>query len=571
MRQYWIFIWVCLISLGSWAQPNTQKKVTFFGAARAQFYSDAYKPAVADTVTAAKLNSGNVLADLGMRVQANKQMEILAMVRVRNDYGGFWGSGVSFDVRQLYVRGLVANRVRYHLGDFNYKMSPYTLWNNDQELMPFAPSGLQQQWGVLNYDHFYNNDHSWRQQGAAGDVTFLFANVLESLSLKTMTSRIRSTDFGNTPDRLFSGITADIMVNKHWSADVLYTNTYDLKGTSNNATLLRIPVVTSSLLYRNDIGASHVELKAEKGWSHLYHDQPGELKDKRGQFVHAVANWARPDQGWSMQWAWNRVDAGFRSPGAQTKRVLYGGVPTAFERTGNDQVLRSINGMDLMRESSLYNMQLQTQLMDYRMEYDNITPYGAATPNRQGMDFHLNWKRKNSPLTVDLKYYQGQETRGEGTLVARKFQRQTVRLTYETPHEKSQEKFFVVANVQYRNDQTRRTLPDVLPQVNWNNQVLSTALDLHWNNRWITNIGWQSLAYTGSEVQTVRDFNGEIVNFKPYVQDGSEQMLSAGMTYQFSEQSYLSAQWNSFHLQDENNASTDYRWKQWTLLYVMNF
>jgi hypothetical protein len=129
----------------------------------------------------------------------------------------------------------------------------------------------------------------------------------------------------------------------------------------------------------------------------------------------------------------------------------------------------------------------------------------------------------------------------------------------------------VVANVQVRNDQTRRSLPDVLPQVNWNNLVFSSSVDLHWNNRWITNIGWQSVAFKGSEVQTIRDFNGEIVNFKPYVQDGSEQLLSAGMTYQFSEQSYLSAQWNSFHRQDEINASTDYRWKQWTLLYVMNF
>ena len=34
---------------------------------------------------------------------------------------------------------------------------------------------------------------------------------------------------------------------------------------------------------------------------------------------------------------------------------------------------------------------------------------------------------------------------------------------------------------------------------------------------------------------------------------------------------FLSAQWNSFHRQDELDSATDYRWKQWTLLYVMNF
>jgi hypothetical protein len=115
------------------------------------------------------------------------------------------------------------------------------------------------------------------------------------------------------------------------------------------------------------------------------------------------------------------------------------------------------------------------------------------------------------------------------------------------------------------------TPPTGLPQIDWNNQVLSSSLDLHWNKRWVTNLGWQSIQFKGSEVQSVKDFNGEIINFKPYVQDGSEQMLNLGMTYHFSKQSFLSAQWNSFHRQDELVSATDYRWKQWTLLYVMNF
>ncbi len=571
MRQLIIIIICCASFSQIWAQPSTPKKVTFYGAARAQFYSDTYSPYQTDTVTATKLNNGNVLADLGMKVQANKQMEILAQVRIRNDYGGFWGSGVSFDVRQLYVRGLVGNRVRYHLGDFNYKMSPYTLWNNDQELLTFATTGLQQQWGVLNYDHFYNNDHSWRQQGAAADVAFLFSKGIESLSLKTMTSRIRSTDFANTPDRLFSGLTADFVINKKWSADVLYTNTYDLKGTSNNTTLLRIPVVTSSIQYQNVWGQSKVMVKAEKGWSHQYYDNPGSLSHKRGQFVHANGIWKMEDKGLSLDASWNRVDANFRSPGAQSKRINFGGLPSAFERTGNEQTLRAINGLDLMRESSLYNMQLQTSLMDYRMEYDNITPYGVATPNRQGVDVVLNYNRKDSPLNASIQYYQGQETRGEGTAVARKFQRQLIKLSYTSKHIEDSEESFVVAQVQYRNDNTRRSLPEILPQVDWNNQVLAASFDVHWNKRWVTNLGWQGVQFNGSEVQAIKDFNGEIVNFKPYVQDGSEQLLNVGMTYHFSKQSFLSAELNGFHRQDEILSVTDYRWKQWTLLYVMNF
>jgi hypothetical protein len=168
-------------------------------------------------------------------------------------------------------------------------------------------------------------------------------------------------------------------------------------------------------------------------------------------------------------------------------------------------------------------------------------------------------------------YYQGQETIGEGTQVARSFQRQSVRVGYESSHDEKSEDTFITIQLQYRNDNTRRDLPEILPQVDWNNQVLSSSLDLHWNKRWVTNLGWQSVLFKGSEVQSVKDFNGEIINFRPYVQDGSEQMLNLGMTYHFSKQSFLSAQWNSFHRQDELVSATDYRWKQWTLLYVMNF
>ncbi|MFN5294660.1 MAG: hypothetical protein ACK5BL_03955, partial [Flavobacteriales bacterium] len=133
------------------AQQDT-RKITFVGAARAQFYSDNYNSYFEeDTVTASKLNSGNTLVDLGINMRPNPQMEIQGMVRVRNDYGGFWGAGVTFDVRQLYVKGVAGGIVRYQLGDINYKLTPYTLWNSNQEMISGVPFLLQQQTDVVNY------------------------------------------------------------------------------------------------------------------------------------------------------------------------------------------------------------------------------------------------------------------------------------------------------------------------------------------------------------------------------------------------------------------------------------
>jgi hypothetical protein len=111
-------------------------KFSLNGHTRAAYTADAFRLA-GDTTTLPRENSGHVLADLGMNVRPNDQTEVQAMIRVRNDYGGFWGSGVSFDVRQLTVKGLINNRFRYALGDLDYKLTPFTM----QRTAPLLQAG----------------------------------------------------------------------------------------------------------------------------------------------------------------------------------------------------------------------------------------------------------------------------------------------------------------------------------------------------------------------------------------------------------------------------------------------
>jgi len=120
------------------------------------------------------------------------------------------------------------------------------------------------------------------------------------------------------------------------------------------------------------------------------------------------------------------VSSDFRSMGAQTKRVNFNGSLSAFQRVGNAQVLRPITMVDLMRESGLYTTQLQTNLMAFAPQYDNITPYGEATPNRQAAIIKVGIENKKSPLSASATYYRGQEVRGEGTTTLRGFERYEV-------------------------------------------------------------------------------------------------------------------------------------------------
>jgi xylose isomerase len=107
-----------------------QKKFQINGAARGYFFSNELNiDESLDTITTRKANYGHTLLDMGVNLFPNNNTEVLAMFRIRNELGGFWGGGVSFDVRQLSLKGVAADVVRYELGDVDLKMTPYTLFN----------------------------------------------------------------------------------------------------------------------------------------------------------------------------------------------------------------------------------------------------------------------------------------------------------------------------------------------------------------------------------------------------------------------------------------------------------
>jgi len=122
-----------IFSASSYAQENS-KKFWLSGLARGVYNLDELKGEEADTTSASKAEYGHTLVDLSANIRPNANTYIRSTIRVRNEYGGFWGSGVTFDLRELYLRGLIANSIRYQVGDMDYKLSPFTFYNNNEDL-----------------------------------------------------------------------------------------------------------------------------------------------------------------------------------------------------------------------------------------------------------------------------------------------------------------------------------------------------------------------------------------------------------------------------------------------------
>jgi hypothetical protein len=553
------------------AQEKDLRKVVFTGAARGLYYGDKIGQDVEDSITIPRMNSGHTLVDLGMNIRPNRNTEIQGMVRVRNDYGGFWGSGVSFDVRQLYIKGVAGGVVRYQLGDINYKLSPYTLSNTQQEIITQGPVVFQQQTRLMNYDNFYAADSSWRQQGAAAEFGLQFAKFVKELQFHTVATRVRTTDFGSINDRLFAGYNINLVQSNLLEVGVNHVTLFDIEGTSHNLSTFHNPVTTGTLLLKRDVANWKMKVNVEAGTSKTYYEKFEGSPETKGKIFDAKWLGVNTSKGLSVEAGWKYVSSDFRSPGAQTKRVNYNYQPSSFGRITNDQVVRNLTAFDLMRESNAYNRQLSSNLMLIQPKYDNITPYGTATPNRQGLTVNAKYVYPAQLFDVVATQLLLHETRGEGTLLPRKFRRSEIKATgHLSKIFGNKEKLFDVT-LRFRNDRTSREAEENVRAVDLSTQIFSVGVEYEFWENWDVMLGLQQIKFNGFDYTAVRNNFSEIYNFKEYQTDGNEFMEALGVRYRFSDKSSLSVNLSNFKNIDAFDTTQKYNIRQFMLLYQMNF
>lgn len=526
---------------------------------------------VEDSITIPRMNSGHTLVDLGMNIRPNRNTEIQGMVRVRNDYGGFWGSGVSFDIRQLYIKGVAGGVVRYQLGDINYKLSPYTLSNTQQEIITQGPVVFQQQTRLMNYDNFYAADSSWRQQGAAAEFGLQFSKFVKELQFHTVATRVRTTDFGNISDRLFAGYNVNLVQSNFLEVGVNHVTLFDIEGTSRNLSTFHNPVTTGTLLLKKDFSNWKMKVNVEAGTSKTYYEKFEGSPETNGKIFDAKWMGVNSSKGLSVEAGWKYVSSDFRSPGAQTKRVNYNYQPSSFGRITNDQVVRNLTAFDLMRESNAYNRQLSSNLMLIQPKYDNITPYGTATPNRQGLTVSAKYTIPSKILEVFATQLMLQETRGEGTFVPRKFMRSEVKAVAHVNQRFGRSDKLFDVTIRFRNDNTSREAEENVRAVDLSTQIFSVGMEYEFWENWDLMLGVQQIKFNGFDYTAVRNNFSEIYNFKEYQTDGNEFMQAAGVRYRFSDKSSLSVNLSNFKNTDAFDATQNYNIRQFMLLYQMNF
>lgn len=522
-----IFLLVSLFAAVQSFGQAPPPKFSLNGGARAVYFADRLSLQPGDTITLPRENSGHVLADLGVNIRPNAATEVLAQVRVRNDYGGFWGSGVSFDIRQLTVKGLIQNRFKYTVGDMDYALTPYTMFRAAPvlELFNGVPALQTLQQNMPGYDVFMNANGTWRTQGAALDFGLLFKQGPQKLSNSLFAMRLRPGFGGAATEQWAFGGRSELI----WGEFPLriggtLVSIADLGGTSASTDLYRNTVLATD----GSLGNGLLRLNWELGNSRSQFADTGNTV--KSDYFYTIG--LKVGKAWQVKYA--EVGPDYFNPAAQTTAYNPIGIPRSFRNVGNNRDLRSASLYDYAREAGLYRAAWSTSLGNDNSNYLLLDPFGEATPNRRGVT--LGWQPaqlvKGLSLSARLQWFS--EIRGSGTTALTQFTRAEVTAGYQLKK--------VDAKLMYRHQTAFRAnesaeVPTLSVQMPW----LSANLGYQLSNDLRFDAGLIQVRNNGTGFNAVRNAQNEIIDFTEVNYDYTETLPVVSVSYKVFGKSTLQA------------------------------
>jgi hypothetical protein len=503
----------------------------------------------------------------------NANTEIISSFRIRNELGGFWGGGVSFNVRQLTLRGVAGNVVKYNLGDIDLKMTPYTLYNFQEEGIINEAEIFSLRRQVVHYDMFYMPNNSWRMQGAQIGFGLQFNKFLKAIEFSGFITRQRPTDGITIPERLFGGGTITWKQNDKLQFAFNSISLFDLTRTINDSIRYKNNVNTFSVKYRDalneniDWGFDGEGGSSNVNYINYVNPLAPDLQNDWFYDASIYLNFKKPKI--VMNLGYKDVGADFFSPGAQTKRVDFTKFPGVFQQYTNAALGRPINLTDIINFNADYSFQIQDRLMAYNVAYDNINPHGIATPNRRGV--YLNAERSDSVKFKRsfIQIAQLFESRGMGTNLKKSYTSigagTDIRINDFLGWKRE-----LIVNLGVRHDITSRG-GDVFEKINLSSTLIDFGLSVNLVGKLDILFGAKYFQAKGNEFITQRNAFNTVNNFQAIDLDVSETTFAAGLRYKFSEKNQLLVNYQNHQLKNKTTGGINYGISQFNILYTLTF
>ena len=570
-----VFVAVFLPNISLHAQIS--ENIWFDGLSRSYFARDAVDKSTDDTISAKNSSNGYNLLDLNTHVNPIKDIEIFAQLRIRNSFGGFFGSGTEINVRQLKAKGVINNKIRFSVGDLFLKQSKFTLFNYDEELSGFENNMLKSYRDIINYENFYT-ENRWRLHGIQTDFSFEFDRYIRTLGFDFFVSRpsgsrqINETTYSS--DLLLFGGSMVSEINKKFTLSANYINLFDVASSGTKNISVRNPVHDMSLLYYFGKDNYRIEQKLQTGFSKrywLHSELENGIADSisnniQGMYVELENRYLKKDSTLFLTVGYRYVDPNFRSAGAQTRRLDHtnGNRNTIYPIYTNMSLIRPPSIFDFVSDDQLYNQDLSSILMIYNPIYSNILPYGDATPNRTGFYLKSRLNSKNKLLSTKINVGFLKEVIGQGTESKRDFVlfKGLFKINF---HRWLNWKKELTLSTSSESEFTRRGGEEV-SSVNLFSQQINTSLNVELVKKFFIQASFKQLNANGNEFITQRDNYGKITYYTSTQIDQKDHILSFGMLYKFRKNVYANLNYSSWGLNFTDQSYSDYKYNRLILI-----
>ncbi len=363
---------------------------------------------------------GYQLFDMGMNLEREGGFKANFILRAKNQFGGFYGAGVSLDYRQLYLEGIIAKGIKYKIGDIDLGLSSYTLSNSYSTMTKYESDIFKGRRGILEYENFITDKNTWRLQGVDFQGKVLFEKGIDNIAFKAFAVRTNPYNQIGATDRILFGGNVDVKQSDVFSLgfNTTYFSDLEISTQQQNLTNFVGTVAPKVTLPLNE--NMNVLVMGEVGSSSFKYEDVGanQTESYGGSIVDAKVGYENKPLAFKLTAGYKMVSQDFRSAAAQSMRYneTWDVNSTSYQTTsvfsevplvvgGNPMAsFRQANLYDRYTQQNIYYRNISGQLQQFNPIYGNATPYGEATPNRQGIVVDAGIGNEEKGYEVDVKY-----------------------------------------------------------------------------------------------------------------------------------------------------------------------
>ena len=489
--------------------------------------------------------SGYNLFDLQTNLDLDSTFNAKAILRTRSPFGTAFGAQTAFEFRMFSMGGKL-NGLKYEFGDIRLELTPYTIFNSDIAASGYESKIFSERREILEYENF-NEGNTWLLQGVSAQYAW---NVGEEggLGFYGFTTRTSSSNEFDVPDRLLSGGRLEYQFNKKIKFGINEAALYDLAVATSEFDYTNF-VTTADLNFQNKTEKSTITFNTEVGGSMFSYTRNIDdfTQEYSDMVVSANLKYDLTKTGVGFGLNFRNVGATFFSPTAQTRRFNANLNPRLFGSIENQ--LRAQMYYDQFTDEDVYNASILTTLDGFLLAYNNLSPFGDATPNRMVVGLEILTDTSITGFEGSLNADYGQEITGEGGDDLRSFMVLTGGGIIKIGKLLGTNRIIDISSgVRFEN--TSRTQG---AKVDLTSLLLDVGLSVEVVKKVDLLGGIKHFNASGNEYLAIRDGFNLVTDFQEFELNTNETIFSGGARVRFSKQQALSLNYNLAQFVNANN------------------